>query len=183
MVPRPLRFQSDTAYRFLAAFFAAFLAAGFFAAAFFAAFLAMAYTPFPGGVLWPAARRNLRALATLPLALTTREWRMSAAVRCGRRMAGGRRSRLAAAACPTDGRHQGGTRCGVALKRRSREPTTASSRPSSWPSERPSSPRPSWLPSSPFFLLGWRCSPREPSLAHHYRWIELPCLTQDVDYG
>ena len=38
-------------------------------------------------------------------------------------MAGGRRSRLAAAACPTDGRHQGGTRCGVALKRRSRELT------------------------------------------------------------
>ena len=46
-----------TAYRFLAAFFAV-LAAGFFAAAFFAVFLAMAYTPFPGGVLWPAARRN-----------------------------------------------------------------------------------------------------------------------------
>ena len=64
---------------------------------------------------------QLRALATLPLALTTCEWRMSAAVRCGRRMAGGRRSRLAAAACPTDERHQGGTRCGVALKRRSRE--------------------------------------------------------------
>ena len=40
-----------TAYRFLAAFFAALLAAGFFAAAFFAAFLAMMYTPFPGGVL------------------------------------------------------------------------------------------------------------------------------------
>ena len=146
---------------------------------------------FLGHGVYPLSRRctlagrspQLRALATLPLAPTTREERMSAAVRCGRRMAGGRRSHLAAAACPTDERHRGGTRCGVALKRRSREPTTASSRPSSWPSERPSSPRPSWLPSSPFFLLGWRCSLREPSLAHHYRWIELPCLTQDVDYG
>lgn len=33
-----------------------------------------------------------------------------------------------------------------------------------------------------FSLVGG-ARPVEPSLAHHYRWIELPGLTQDVDYG
>lgn len=182
MVPRPCDVHLTTPLSLLGCLLRGFLGCRLFGGLLCCLFGHGVY-PLSRRCTWPAARRHSRALATLSPALTAREWRKRTAVRYGRRMAGGHRSSLVAAACPTDGHHRDGTRCGLATKRRSREPTTASSRPSSWPSERPSSPRPSWLPSSPFFLLGWRCSFREPSLAHHYRWIELPCLTQDVDYG
>ena len=62
MVPRLCGVGAHRHYRFLVAF-----AAGFLLAAFFAVFLAMAYPPFPGGLLGrPLTGHRLRSQRCLP---------------------------------------------------------------------------------------------------------------------
>ena len=143
-------------YRFLADLLA--LAAGL--AAFFAAFLAIGVSPLSRRSTGRPLAGTLRALATLPPA--------SRPVKGGREQpfvaAGdGRRPPIEAGSrrIPNCGR-RGGLRTPVRRgdERHSRDRLTASSRPSWRSSWRSFSPRPSWLPSSPFFLLGWRCSLR-----------------------